>query len=262
MRLISFDGYTLPQARHAQRFQTALDAPIIQLPAEAGGFDVFGDTATRQAMTLTHSGLVYGTAAVIDAAIDALRGKTGKRGWLRVQTRAGVYRGTWAKLVGINFNDEVEAVNHLPVELTFQVAWPWLEAETDVTYFDAGKTFDSGWLLDGNYSTRTGAGSLTINNTGGDVIARGTIEIAGASTNPTISNAANGWSLAYAGMVASGSRLVIDMGAQTVTLNGADAWSAVILGTYNTGLMRLEKGSNVITFSGGGTLIWHWAKVY
>lgn len=263
MKISSFDGLSLPAYEIADDIPLALSAPAEKIPGMAGAFEPWGDDQVRDPLVITRQfELVGSTYADVDTQLDAIRAKTNKRGWLEIEMRDGTKRGTWARLTRVSAPYQPEFYGYLPVDLTFVANWPWLQLVTDGWFLDTGYTLDSGLLLDGNYTTQAGSGTFSINNTGGGPITRGIIEIRGSAANPTITNSTNGWSIAYAGTVASGSRLVIDMGAQAVTLNGADAWSAVTLGAYNTGLMRLEKGNNVITFSGGGTLIWHWAKVY
>lgn len=260
MRIVSFDGVTFGRQNEHDGVSFEMATSQTRIPGSDGAFDNHGDSQYREPFTFSRSFLLTGTAIHTD--LDTLLSKTNRRGWMVMQTGGTVSRGTWAKITNVSYDNTPEQVNYLPVKLTFAIAWPWLQAEADGWYLDAGKTLDAGLLFDGNYTTQSGAGTFAISNAGGGPITRGIIEIRGSATNPTITNSTNGWSIAYAGTVASGSRLVIDMGAQAVTLNGVDVYSAVTLGAYNTGLMRLEKGNNVITFSGGGTLIWHWAKVY
>ena len=260
MRIVSFDGVTFGRQDESETLPLEMKTATQVIPMADGAFDYHGDNQYRQPLSFTRKFLLSGTAIAAD--LDELREKTNKRGWLVVQTRSSVNRGTWAKLTSVNYTNSPEQTTYLPVSLSFVINWPWFELSSDVWYFDAGEVFDDGLSFDGNYTTQSGAGTFVINNTGGGVIKRGTVEIAGASTAPTITNAANGWSIAYSGTVASGSKLIIDIGAQTAEVDAVSVWDDITLGNDQTGLMQLETGSNSITFTGGGTLVWHWAKVY
>lgn len=264
MIIKSFDGLALLQHQMLDSLPVEFFTALQGLPGLAGAFDHYGDEQHRQPVTITRRFiLVSTTGSDIGAQLDALRAKAnlGRR-WLVVETVGGAERGTWAKLLRVSAQFGWDQISHLPVDLEFQVTWPWFESLDDIWYLDSGEVLDDGLNFDENYSTRSGAGSLTIDNTGGDVIRRGMIVIKGASTNPTLVNNANGWSIAYAGTVPSGTTLFIDFGAQTVVINGQSVWSNITLGTNQTGLFKLNVGQNLIDFTGGGTLEIHWAKVY
>lgn len=263
MKIISFDGLALNPYEITDDIPLAMVTASITVPGMHGAFDVWGDEQHRQPLTITRRFEIIGDDyADVDDQLDAIRAKTNTRGWLAIEMRDGDERGTWAKLTQVSAPEKPEYYTHLPVTLTFVALWPWFESADDVWYFDAGETFDDGLYFDGNYTTQSGSGTFAINNTGGGPITRGIIEIRGAATNPTITNAANDWSLAYSGTVPSGTSLFIDIGAQTAIINGENVWSNITLGDYNTGLMRLETGANSIVYTGGGTLVWHWARVY
>jgi hypothetical protein len=260
MRIVSFDGVTFGRQNEQDGISFDMATSQTKIPGADGAFDNHGDNQYREPFTFSRSFLLTGTAIHTD--LDTLLSKTNRRGWLVMQTGGTVNRGCWAKLTNVSYDNTPEQVNYLPVKLSFMVANPWLEAEDDVWYLDAGKELDDSLLFDGNYTTRALAGTFPIANAGGGAITRGIIEVRGSATNPTITNSTNGWSIAYAGTVASGSTLVIDIGAQSVTLAGVDNWANVTLGANQTGLMRLEIGTNTIVYTGGGILVWHWAKVY
>jgi len=264
LQVKSFDGLALSQAEIDDDIPLEFGSNLSRLPGQAGGFDHDGDEHFRQPLTISRSfELVENTFAAIDTTLDALRAKAnlGRR-WLVIEMRDGSERGCWAKLKQISAPYKPEFLQYLPVQITFEIAWPWLESADDIWYLDAGEVLDDGLNFDANYSTRSGAGSLVITNTGGDVIRRGLIVVKGASTNPTILNNANGWSIAYAGTVPAGSTLFIDFGAQTAVIDGGSVWSNITLGDDQTGFFKLELGANTIAFTGGGTLEIHWAKVY
>lgn len=268
MRLKSFDGLALTPAYMAED-----DAPLEftstlqSLMGQAGAFDAGGDEQVRSPLTITRSVLLVNTtgadAADVGAQLDELRKRANKGlRWLVMKTNSGEERGTWAKLkrVQAKFKPDVKTI--LPVQLTFEVPWPWLEDLRDIWYLDAGHELDEGLALDANYAEQVGAGSFTIDNAGGDQVTRGLIEIEGPSTAPTVTNNTTGETINYSGTIPSGSTLLIDLGAQSAKLNGADAWGGITIGDEQTRLFSLATGENAISFTGGGTLRIHWARVY
>lgn len=66
----------------------------------------------------------------------------------------------------------------------------------------------------------------------------------GPAQNPILENTTNNTSIEYVGMVADGQTLVIDMGAQTASLDGLNVLSA-LTGDF----IQLEAGSNILLYS-------------
>lgn len=92
------------------------------------------------------------------------------------------------------------------------------------------------------------AGSGILNNEG-NVEAPLTIEVAGPITNPSITVGAS--TLAYTGTINAGSKLVIDTGALTVELDGANAMQ-----NYSGGFPGLPPGDTAVTASAQVTFRW------
>lgn len=230
----------------------------------AGVFDAYGVEQLRQAMVLEYKGKLIGaTSAAVDTAIDELRAKANKGlRWLVVEMRDASERGTWAKLTKIGTTAKPENILDQDLTLTFEAPWPWLELAADIWYLDAGKVLDTASLvLDPHYTSQSGAGTFSINNTGGDRITRGLLVIKGASAEPKVENVTTGEWVQYGGSLASGQTLVIDVGAQTARIGGVNVWSDISMGDMQTRLFSLAVGNNSIVFSGGGTLEVHWARV-
>lgn len=264
MRLYSFDGLDLTQYGQRTSNRLSFYRSQAQMMGMAGVYDQDGREQRRELLRVEFTGTVVGaTQAAVDTALDALKAKANLGlGWLVAEMRDSDLRGTWAKLARFETDRAPENILDQEFRLLFEAAWPWWEDIDDVWYLDAGYELDDGLSLDANYTSQSGAGTFAINNTGDDVITRGLIFIEGASTNPTITNNTTGESISYAGSVASGETLKIDLGAQTVELDGIDAYDDVSLGSTQIRMMSLAVGSNSITFSGGGDLTWHWARVY
>lgn len=264
MRLKSFDGLALSQAGAEVGNPLGFRTALVELPGLAGAFDATGDEQIRQTLSLSYRGkIIGGTSAAVDQAIDSLRAKANRGlGWLAVEMRDGSTRGGWAKLSKIETTAKAEDILSQEINLTFDLVWPWLELATDVWYLDAGQVLDDSLTLDPHYTSQSGAGSFSITNSGGDRITRGLLVVKGVSSGPRIENTSTREWVQYAGDLASGETLVIDVGAQTATLGGLNVWSQLSIGDTQMRLFSLAVGDNNITFSGGGTLEVHWARVY
>lgn len=264
MKIKSFDGLALSQYEIEDDIPLEFGSALISLPGLAGVFDADGAEQRRRPLVISRSFEIVETAyATVDTTLDSLRARAnlGQR-WLVVEMRDGSERGTWAKLKKVQAPYKPEHLLYLPVKLVFEAAWPWLELAADVWYLDAGKVLDGGLNFDPHYTSQSGAGTFSINNTGGDRITRGLLVVKGASTEPRIENTSTGEWVQYGGSLGSGETLVIDIGGQTALLGGLNVWSDISIGDMQTRLFSLAVGSNTIVFSGGGTLEVHWARVY
>lgn len=265
MKIKSFDGLALSQYEIDDDVPLEFGSALVSLPGLAGAWDADGPDQRRQPLAISRKFEIVETAyATVDSTLDSLRAKAnlGLR-WLVVEMRDATERGTWAKLKRVKAPYKPEYLLWLPVELSFEVAWPWLELASEVWYLDAGYVLDAvGLVLDPHYTTQSGAGTFTITNTGGDRITRGKLVISGVSAEPKIENTTTGEWVQYGGSLASGETLIIDLGAQTATIAGLNVWSDITMGDMQTRLFSLAVGANSIVFSGGGTLDVHWARVY
>ena len=265
MRAISFDGLELSQADAADTVNLNFIQSVSGLPGQAGVFDHYGVAQYRQPITINKSFMLLDKGSGdIGLQLDLLRAKAnlGRRE-LVLETQSGESRITFAKLQKVNARFTPENRQTLDVDLEFFLSWPWFENGSDIWYLDTGKYLDDGLSLDQQVTTQSGAGTFTLDNNGGDKISSAIIVIKGASTNPSITNAANGQSISYTGNVLSGSTLYINCGARSVTLPGViNPWSNITIGDTQIGFFDIEAGENEITFAGGGTLEIYWARVY
>lgn len=264
MKVKSFDGLALSQYELDEDIPLEFGSGLMGLAGLAGAFDADGDGQRRQALMISRKfELVESSYAAVGTTLDSLRAKAnlGRR-WLVIEMRDGSERGTWAKLKQVKAAYKPEYLDWLPVQLTFEAAWPWFELAADIWYLDAAKLLDAGLNLDPHYTSQSGAGAFSINNTGGDRITRGLLVVKGVSAEPKVENLTTGEWVQYGGSLVSGETLVIDFGAQTALLGGLNGWSDVTLGDMQTRIFSLAVGSNSMVFSGGGTLQVHWARVY
>lgn len=238
MKIISFDGLAVSQYELDEDIPLEFRSNLVRLPGVPGAFDADGDGQAREPLTITRNfELVESSYAAVDATLDALRKKAnlGLK-TLVVEMRDGSQRATPAKLKRVKAPMKPEYLLHSPVEMTFEVPWPWFEELTATT------------------TTQNGDGNFSINNTGGDRIIKGLITITGPSVDPLILNNTTGEFIQYTGTISGGSELVIDLGAYTALLDSVAAWANVSIGAQQTRLFSLAVGLNDIDFSGGG--IW------
>lgn len=97
------------------------------------------------------------------------------------------------------------------------------------------------------FAPSTGGGPVVVTVNGVDN-ASPVWRITGPATNPTLTNSTTGQSLIWNGTVPAGQTLVIDMGAQTATLEGANVFEFVS-GSW----VQLEPGQNRISYTAGNT---------
>ena len=116
---------------------------------------------------------------------------------------------------------------------------------------DGGLVWDeNGAVSDSNgyiFAPSTGGGPVVVTVNGVDN-ASPVWRVTGPATNPTLTNSTTGQSLVWNGTVPADQTLVIDMGAQTATLEGANVFEFVS-GSW----IQLEPGQNRISYTAGNT---------
>lgn len=97
------------------------------------------------------------------------------------------------------------------------------------------------------FAPSTGGGPVTVTVNGVDD-ANPVWHVIGPATNPTLTNSTTGEALVWNGTVPSGQELIIDMGAQTATMEGANVFEFVS-GSWVT----LAPGTNRISYTAANT---------
>lgn len=97
------------------------------------------------------------------------------------------------------------------------------------------------------WAPSTGGGPVTVTVDGVDS-ANPVWHVFGACTNPTLTNSTTGQALTWNGDVPAGQELIIDMGAQTATLEGANVFEFVS-GSW----IQLAPGTNRISYTAANT---------
>lgn len=136
---------------------------------------------------------------------------------------------------------------------TFDDSWDW-EPILDTIMIEEGSTpsayepYNPGASTGGYiFAPSTGGGPVVVTVNGVDN-ASPVWRVTGPATNPTLTNSTTGQSLVWNGTVPANQTLVIDMGAQTATLEGANVFEFVS-GSW----VQLEPGQNRISYTAGNT---------
>ena len=257
-----FGAITLPVAMSKETLTpVAADARIVA--TAAGAFDA--DGAGRSAQQFPHS-LSYqvivneATLAAQRTAIDALRAAVGTRAYLyrRADDNNAVHRAL-CRLVAMPHDRAFDHQGFLPIRLEFKQLQPWQGAATSWT-LDDGESLDDGLDLDSStyFAALSTSPASQVVTVGGNLPVRAVLITisAGSGTllNPIIT--APNVDLRWVGAIPAGQSLVIDAGALSVLVNGADAYSGLYLGGTHTveRWIELAPGASVVTLTIGGTL--------
>lgn len=125
--------------------------------------------------------------------------------------------------------------------------WPMLTTEPNPTIADYepfSQEFSTGGYI---FAASTGGGPVTVTVNGVDS-AQPVWHVIGPATNPTLTNSTTGQALTWTGTIPSGQELIIDMGAQTATMEGANVFEFVS-GSW----VLLAPGNNRISYTAANT---------
>jgi len=203
-----------------------------------------------------HAGVFILTATAqgyLRRQVDAIRAKMGVRGT--------IYRRRWddttivqwktARLLRIaERSDAEQRAMYAKLDLEFETAHAAWRAAAAVT---VSKTLVSGGAVGANV---TAGGNVPVT----DAII--TVVAGGAITSLAIKALHAGIDLRYTGALAAGQTLAIDCGAQTVTVDGANAYAYFALGSGHTaqGWLPMAEGLTpvVVESNGAGTVALSW----
>lgn len=231
----------------------------------AGAFDGDGDGRSAQQFphTLTVEAIVSeASLAAQRTALDALRAAVGTRNWLyrRDDATAAVVQRAPCRFVALRVERGYEQRRvYQPVQMEFVQLGAWQGAATSWT-LDEGELLDDGLDLDASTyfaALSSSPASQAVTNGGNLPVRAVTVTInagSGIVVNPIIT--ATNIDLRWAGSIPAGQSLVIDGGALSVLLNGADAYSGLYFGGTHTveSWIELAPGASVVTLTIGGTL--------
>lgn len=203
-----------------------------------------------------HQGDFIATATALGylrRQVDAIRGKQGVRGTLyrRRWDNTSVVQWKTARLLAVRERGSTEQrARYAQIDLEFETAmaaWRSLAASSA-----------SGTLVSG------GAVGLNVTADGNAPISDAVITFtaSGAISALAVVGLHAGIDLRYAGSIGAGSVLQIDCGAQTVLLNGANAYSGFSLGSGHTaqGWLPMAEGITplVVESNGAGSVAISW----
>lgn len=226
--------------------------------------------------------LVEATVAALRTTTQGLKALRGQRLQLwREMSDNGYYQYAWARLLRVPAERDYTHRLWQPIRLQFEILTEWRAVFhgsgwllDDGLFFDDGLYLDTG---DTNFTLSAGSGNpnnVTLPNAGSGGTAVRAVLITltcGATTNitaVTITNSTTLCKFTWTGTLATTTALIINTGAQTVTNNGADAFSGFVLDATNhkqSWWFELATGNNavVVTLTGGAansTILFEYAE--
>lgn len=273
MRLTSFGGTSLPSNAAEDGLNAAARSALVDLPG--GAFDMDGTPGipltNRISRTLMVTSSVDDTISTLLATLSR-----GRRLLVAVGRDGSTYRQTWAKLIGIQRRRTVQGLDIQKIGIDWERDYPyWLATADEPKYLDNSEELDDSWNLDAGNKTAVSVTGLshstTLNNTGKAAIPRVRITItvgAGESiTDPKIYNRTTEQWIMYKGTIPASSELEIDCLSKTVSLDYADAYSSILIGSEQVDWLDLAIGNNsiIVTASavtGTVTVNVYWSKHY
>lgn len=258
-----FGTITLPE--YNREISAAPAAASLRIVATvAGAFDA--DGSGRSGQQFPHPLTLDAIVSEDDSgdqrtALDALRAAVGTRAYLyrRADDDAAVHRALCrlASMTQDRKYDQRRA--YQPIRLQFQQLAGWQGQATSWT-LDDGELFDDGLDLDSSdyyAAISSSPSSQAVTNGGNLPVSAVIITInagSGTVTNPIIT--APNMDLRWSGAIPAGQSLVIDAGALSVLLNGADAYGGLYFGGTHTieNWIELAAGASVVTLTVGGML--------
>lgn len=257
-----FGSITLP-APMSDETATPVAAADRIVTTVAGAFDVDGAGRSAQQFphTLTYQAIVdAATLAALATALDALRAAVGTRAYLyrRADDDGAVHRAL-CRLVAMPVMRKFEHRGYQPVRLEFRQLGPWQGQATSWT-LDEGELLDDGLDFDSSdyFATLSSSPATQVVTNGGNLpVLDAVLTVTAGSaalSNPIFT--ATGVDLRWTGTIPAGGALVIDCGAASVLLAGADAYSGLGFGAGHAieEWLRLEPGNTTLILTVAGTL--------
>lgn len=212
------------------------------LSTTGGMFDSDGEGRSRQQFPFP---LSYKCVVMEDvynnnrATLDALRAAVGTRAKLyRRAANDGAVHWCIARLVAMPHDWPYTQRSHFVVSFDFQQLTPWQGFDHADWRLDDGYEIDDGLLLDPALYTASlpGTSAITILNSGNlpvtDVLL--TVKAGANPLNNIVFFGPDGVWLQWSGTIPAASELVIDTGAQSVLLDGVNAYQYLSLPVYHT----------------------------
>jgi hypothetical protein len=232
MRLITFDGVTLPTAQATYGMPGQAEQALLRATgSRAGAYDLYGTRSPDLDAEVSYEFLFTGGART---ALDALRAKLGVSALLVGSTAAGgSTRQCTAKLVSIDERSDGE--HEMPAGLR-RVKCSFMR---EPFWYDA--TLTTATLTTATTSSLTNSGNADVIKS---LVFTFTNSLAGGVI---ITNTTNGQSFTYG--AATAATLLIDCGAQLVRVNNVNQYSNSSRPNTQIEFLSLVPGVNALTFS-------------
>ena len=244
----SFAGVNLPT--NAPSHDISAGPAASRMVSIAGGaqWDALGaNEAIRGPKTATcRCMIVAASTAAADAIYDDWEALCLTRGTL-VRTRGDGSTTQWctARLVSVQANRTAQTQRHLPVTLDFQIVsgcWYGASLQTTTKNNCANGVNNLPTISYGGNKNQRNV-TITITATGNSI------------TNTTVQNLTTGHTWGFSGTIPAGQSLVVNCGAKSVLLNGANAYASFVKPTTKADWFMLSPGNNsvrvTLTTAGG-----------
>lgn len=231
------DGVGVLETAAPRRFASS----FIAIPGADGAFDPFGTgQSPKQPIQVTVRFQVRKTGSLnIDQQLNAfLQVATNGQQWLKFLLVDGTttYHAL-AKCIDVQPNFSRRTLVALPLTATFELAEPFWYAASSTTL---------------TFSVSALSTAVDLTNAGTAPLVKATLQFVGTCQHPKFLNNTNGYSFILNQDFATSKTLLIDLGAQTVTVDGVDAWADVAVPATQVGLFKWNVGVNSVSFSTDG----------
>jgi hypothetical protein len=244
-KLTTFDGLTLPTYNPTDPTGSG-EALSQNVPLWAGAYDPYGSEETySQGSTITKRCTVAAdTSSALVTAVRAVRAKHGVRGKLYRQWDNGDSEWVWARLVRIEGDREPGQLRHAEMQITWVIeSAVWSNASATTSNTDLTGTPQN----------------ISLTNSGNAAVKNAIITVTMPAALPdnditALTFAAGDAEFTYSGTLTDGDVLVVDTGARSVTLNGADDYDNFSLTASHaiSEWLRLAAGANTLTVTATG----------
>lgn len=216
------------------------DSSLIKIPGADGAYNGNGSrVANKQAGRATvRFELAATSTTTLDALLDAFLAHLANGAQtLTALHDDGSTRRVIAELMNVDYSVNHEGQFNLPVTAIFEIAEPYWYADTETTT---------------PFTVTATPTACSLTNLGTAPLTKAIIRFTGTCNKPTWTNSTNGFSIQLNRNITSSKVVEINLGAQTVTYDGADDFANVVLSATQIGLFKFDVGANVIAFTAGG----------
>lgn len=237
---------------------------IVQTIAGAFDSDGSGRSMPKWPQTLSLRCIVAeDSKATQRTVLDALRAAVGLRGKLyRIADSDASSQRAPCRLVALEVERNQKDLTTQEVQLRFQQLGPWQgTVHSGPWTLDSGVLLDEGYALDVSSSVYTFSTPTTVWLSNGGNLPHSDVIMAVTATSGTLyalGITATGADMVWSGVLNAGHQLLVDFGAQAVTVDGNDAYAGLELTDNHTieEWLLLNPGANSLYLNpvGGATV--------